>query len=232
MTFRLAIMGVEVRARSLDPSNEPTLRHVCGLAVCSPPLLEAGPQRRDDEGHDCGRGEDGPGDCPDHVYVHSHQLQLLLYQGENLIPANLAVDRALDGWTSWRVFGSPDQLTSEHRRGSADALCAQRLLLRLVRGDETTNGAVAATLTPTRPPTRQRPYATLSRSGTPVDDHRLRGERVWCRALGHLMRRADTRVGDQRGDVVVVVERLGAENPVMSCDVHILVHEAAEPVAS
>ena len=79
-------MGVEVRARSLDPSNEPTLRHVYGLAVCSPPLLEAGPQRRDDEGHHCGHGEDGPGDCPDHVYVHSHQLQLLLYQGENLDP--------------------------------------------------------------------------------------------------------------------------------------------------
>jgi hypothetical protein len=62
-------------------------------------------------------------------------------RGRTLIPANLAVDRALDGWTSWRVFGSPDQFTSEHRRGSADALGAQRLLLRLVRGDETTNGA-------------------------------------------------------------------------------------------
>jgi hypothetical protein len=75
-----------VRVRSLDPLNEPTLRHVDRLAVCSPPLLQARPQRRDDEGHDCGRGEDGPGDCPDHVDVHSYQLQLLLYQGENLDP--------------------------------------------------------------------------------------------------------------------------------------------------
>ena len=37
---------------------------------------------------------------------------------------------------------------------------------------------------------------------------------------------------DRTGVLVEVLDRVGAKNPVTSCDLHVLVHKAAEPVSS